>query len=423
MLTASDSSATAASVQNDPGDAFGTRVRLARQPILDREEQLHAYELLFRSERDDGEFPDGNTATARVLTHAFVDIGIDEVIGNSLAFVNMPEDFLTGQLSVPLNPAQVVIEVLETVDPTPQVLAGIEALKEGGYTIALDDFRYRPELHGFLKLADLVKIDISQYGEADLAEQVTLLRGLGVPALLAERVETQTEYRRCLDLGFDYFQGYFFAKPKLLEGRQIPSNDLTLLQLMSKVWQPEFDMGEIEELITQDVALSYKLLRFINSAAFVTRREIDTIHGAVVILGIRNLARWISMLTVSSLEGSGNALTELALVRGRACELIALERGQRGDAPVYFTAGLLSILDALTGKPMGEALELLPLSPELNAALLRREGPIGEILAAVISYEQGTPDHGLGVENSALTNAYVQAILWARQMQESLGAM
>ena len=401
----------------------GVRICLARQPILDREESLYGYELLFRSEREGGGIPDGNIATARVLTHAFVDIGVEEVVGEHRAFVNMPGDFLTGKSSVPLNPAQVVIEVLETVAPTPDVIAGIEKLKGDGYTIALDDFEYRSELQPFIALADLVKLDISGRNEAELADQVAMLRGLGINTLLAERVETQEEYQFCRDLGFDYFQGYFFAQPQIVEGQQIPGNDLTLLRLMSKVWQPEFDLGEIEELIAQDVSLSYKLLRFINSAAFVTRREIDTIHGAVVILGIRNLARWISMLTVGSLESSGNALTELALIRGRTCELIALSREQKRDAPIYFTAGLLSILDALTGMPMQDALELLPLSPELNDALRERKGPIGQTLANVIDYEQQATIENPTVDLSTLTDAYLQAITWTRQMQESLTAI
>ncbi|MEC9340771.1 MAG: HDOD domain-containing protein, partial [Pseudomonadota bacterium] len=351
-------------------------VWVARQPILDRDGSIFGYELLFRNPgQQEATFGDGNVATARVLTHTLIDIGAETVVGEHLAFVNMPEDFLNGQLTVPLDPARYVLEVQEDAEPVREVVDGIEALREDGFRICLSHSASNVNTYDLLHLADLVKIDVPSLTADDLRREAESIRSLAQIRLIALRVETQEEYGYCRDLGFDYFQGYFFARPQIVEGRQIPGNDLTLLQLMSKVWQPEFDLGEIEELIAQDVSLSYKLLRFINSAAFVTRREIDTIHGAVVILGIRNLARWISMLTVGSLESSGNALTELALVRGRTCELIALGREHKHDAPIYFTAGLLSILDALTGMPMQDALQLLPLSPELNDALRERKGP------------------------------------------------
>lgn len=394
-------------------------VWVARQPILDRDGSIFGYELLFRNPgQQEATFGDGNVATARVLTHTLIDIGAETVVGEHLAFVNMPEDFLNGQLTVPLDPARYVLEVQEDAEPVREVVDGIEALREDGFRICLSHSASNVNTYDLLHLADLVKIDVPSLTADDLRREAESIRSLAQIRLIALRVETQEEYGYCRDLGFDYFQGYFFARPQIVEGRQIPGNDLTLLQLMSKVWQPEFDLGEIEELIAQDVSLSYKLLRFINSAAFVTRREIDTIHGAVVILGIRNLARWISMLTVGSLESSGNALTELALVRGRTCELIALGREHKHDAPIYFTAGLLSILDALTGMPMQDALQLLPLSPELNDALRERKGPIGQTLANVIKFEQTAES-----DDPTLAQTYLDALAWARQMQESLTAI
>lgn len=394
---------------------------MARQPILDAAGDLFGYELLFR---DMGEaeavFENGNIATARVLTHSLIDIGLDTLTGDRPAFVNMPEDFLSGELTVPLDPRQVVLEVMENVDASPEVLNGIAQMRETGFRVCLSHSATNTTLYDLLDYADMVKIDVLDADPKALRAEVENLRERQITCLIASRVETHVMQKLCEELGFDYFQGFYFAEPEIVHGKQIPSNELTLLQLMSKSWQPDVDLGEIEDLITQDVSLSYKLLRFINSAAFVTRREIDTIHGAVVVLGIRHLARWISMLTVSSLDQSGTALTELALVRGRMCELVALARGEKHDAPTYFTAGLLSTLDALLGMPMAETLDLLPLSDDLNNALLAREGPVGETLASVIAYEQGQWGNA---EAQLLTDAYLDAVSWTRQMQASISAM
>ena len=393
-------------------------VYLCREPILDPDKALFGYQI--RSWDPVEGSLDANIETARTLTHTLIDIGIDHMVGSAMALIDMPTDFLTGSLTLPLDPERVVIGVMNSVAPTPDVLAGVRDLRAAGMQIALSMVDGGLDSTPLLDLAQIVKIDPRGRVASDLAGQVALLRQRGVETLIADQVSTPEQFATCKDAGFDYFQGFFFAEPDLIAGQQLPSSQLSLLQLMSKAWQPDVELDDLEVLIRADVALTYKLLKFINSAAFSLRSEINSIKSALVTLGLRNLARWISLLAIATMEDGNRELATVALVRARLCELRAEREGKKKEAPIYFTGGLLSILDALLGKEMKEVIEYLPLSEELNAALVDRRGPLGAAIARAVAHERGE----CGRETDAVAGGeaaedYLAALSWARETLEA----
>ncbi|MBI5041049.1 MAG: HDOD domain-containing protein [Gammaproteobacteria bacterium] len=298
-------------------------IYIGRQPIFDRDLNVFAYELLFRSgtQNHAGEF-DGDQATSQVIVNAFIEIGLDQIVGTHRAFINLTRSFVTSSTPLPFPKDRVVLEVLEDIRPDAEVIASVRSLAEQGYTVALDDFVFNDDLKPLVELAQIVKIDLMALSREQLDEHVRLLRGYNVK-LLAEKIETQEEFEHCKELGFEYFQGYFLSKPNIVQSQQLPPNRLAVLQLLSKLQDPESDAGEVEKLVSQDVALSYKLLRYINSAFFALPKKIDSIRQAVVYLGTSAIKTWITLLVVA---GLGNKPTELviqAMQRAKMCELLA----------------------------------------------------------------------------------------------------
>lgn len=399
-----------------------TAIFLARQPILDREQQLFAYELLFRDSRSGGaRITDANAATTRLLTNAFVEFGIEAISDRKPVFINLPRDYVTGDLPLPLDPSLVVLEVLEDIAADPAVLEGLAALQARGFRIALDDFMLDETRRPLLAAADLVKIDIRQFTPETLAEEVQRYAGLPLQ-LLAEKVETQAEFELCHALGFDYFQGYFFCKPLLLEGRELPPNQLTLLNLLARLQAPETTFAEIEEMISNDVGISYKLLRIINSSLYNLSRSVESIQHAVVLLGTGTLKKWLTLLSLSAVANKPPELVNQTLIRARMCEELARSTGLKPEAA--FTVGLFSLLDALMDTPLDNVVAALPLAPEISAAITQRSGELGALLTMVECYERGdwaSLEPG-SLKSPALAAAWHAALAWQRQLREQLAA-
>jgi len=385
---------------------------VARQPIFDRDECVHAYELLFRGPRGAGEEElDDDVATSTTIVDTFMEIGLDAIVGRRPAWVNVGRDFLLRDLARALPAGRVALEVLEDVLVDAALLATIDGLARDGYRIVLDDFVFRPELTPLVERADAVKLDVLALGEDGLRAHVGALRPFGVE-LVAEKVETREQLALCRELGFDYFQGYAFCRPEIVPHRRLDANRAGKLQLAGRVQDPAVEFDELETIITRDVSLSYRLLRYVNSAYFGLTREVQSVRDALVRLGLAKIRAWSTVLVLADLADGRSELVTIALVRARMCELIAKRDGLRSP-DAYFTAGLLSVLDVLVGLPMEETLTELPLSPELAAALLHSDGPYAGPLTRVLAYERGSD----GLAGDA--PEYLDALRWA----EELGAI
>ena len=273
---------------------------IARQPIYDKNFDVFGYELLYRNGAvNEAKIDDPNLATCETILNAFMHIGIDNLVGSALAFINLPQDFIIDETLTPLFNSQSVLEILEDVEPTPEVIEGLKRLKKRGFKIALDDFEYRESLEPFLELADIVKLDVIALNEEQIREEYERVRKYEHIKILAEKVETQEMKEFCIELGFDYFQGFFFCKPQLVKQKQVITNKTVVLNLLNKIQNPELDYDEFQTILSQDVTLSYKLLRYINSAMFSLRREVDSIKDAVVLLGQDNIKKWLSLILMS----------------------------------------------------------------------------------------------------------------------------
>ena len=385
---------------------------VARQPIFDRRLDTFGYELLFRSAgADRAHIDNADAATASTLMTSMADIGLDALVGGRLAFVNVSRRFLLDGHAALLPPDRVVLELLEDIPADEHVLAAARDLAATGRILALDDFTFRADNEALLEHVQIVKLDVGALGPAALEEHVERLSGRGLQ-LLAEKVETHEEHARCLKLGFDLFQGYFFCQPTTHRGRTVPSNRLTRLQLLARLQDPDVDRDELAAIIAVDVGLSYRVLRYVNSAASGLRRRIESVAEALVFLGHRRLR---SIATVIVLAESGDRPHELlvtALVRARTCEQLAAAAGVEPSAA--FTVGLFSVVEALMDMPMEAVLAQLPFSPDFNAALLEGAGPLGGLLSRVRGYEQGDLDVPEDGDVEALGGAYVDALEWAR---------
>jgi c-di-GMP-related signal transduction protein len=393
---------------------------IARQPIYDRQLFVYAYELLYRAaDENNAAVADGDDATSQVLINALMEIGLPDLVGQALAFINLTEQHIINGLPASLSQDNVVLEILEDISPNAELVAALKAFKQAGYTLALDDFVYADDKLEMIQQADIIKIDVLDEQDLSLAEQVKLLRPLGVK-LLAEKVEDSDTFEYCKSLGFDYFQGYFFCKPNIIKGARTPSSRMAIMQLLNKIQDPELEMSELEALIAQDVSLSYRILRYINSAHFSIGKKVESIPQAINLLGINTIKTWVSLMAMSSVDDKPYELILTALIRARMCELLSAK--QAIAAEVAFTAGLFSALDAFIDQSLEVILAALPLSSELHDALLKKNGPLGELLALVLNYERGQwqniqhPDF----DSNALRSAYLSAIRWAGSISDSL---
>ena len=395
---------------------------VGRQPIYSRDLEVYGYELLFRGADDDEEarFTDGDAATSQVIISAFHEIGMREVVGGRLAFVNVTRGFIVGEYPLPVPVEDVVLEILEHVEPDSEVLAGISGLIDRGFTIALDDFVLNDTTAAFLDLAHIVKIDVDAQPRDDVRRLIDTLRQRKLK-IVAEQVQTIEDFEDCVELGFDLYQGYFLSRPKIVRGRRIGSSRMTILRLLARLMDPASELDELEELIAQDVTLVYRLLRLINSTKYAMPRRIESVRETLVYLGreqVRNLA---GLFVLSRFDDRPHELVVSAMVRGRMCELLAQADGLRGSE-AFFATGMLSTLDALLECPMEQAVAEVNLSEAIERALLEREGELGEALSCVLAYERGEWEHVAfrDLDAGAIKDAFLGAVSWADQVDQDL---
>ncbi len=386
-------------------------VWLGRQPIVDRRKNLVAYEILYRSAGAGRTcFDDANQATSSVLMNTFVELGFEQVVEDRVAFMNFTREFLVGTHPLPECPDRLVLEVLEDIVPDEELLEGVRTLREAGYKIALDDVVYRPELDPLLDLASIVKVEMPQIPREEWADQVQILRKWPV-TLLAEKVETLEEFELCRELGFDLFQGYFLAKPEIIEGRKLDGNQMALMKILAAINDPQSDLPQLTGLVEQDPALCIKLLRYVNSSHFGIRRNVESLRHACVLLGLEGVRTVATLLMLAGNKHVPQQSARTALLRGWMCRRLA-EHFDAGNPHPFFTAGLLSMLDVLMGQPLEDLLADLPLDESIRAAILHGENRLGEILKQVILYEQCQWDRLMrsGADPTILCKAYMDSV-------------
>ncbi len=395
---------------------------VGRQPIYDRDLEVYGYELLFRRDPavNQAEVTDGDAATSQVILNTFHEIGMEEVVGRRHAFINLTRGFIVGEYPLPVPTENVVLEVLEHVEPDDDVLRGLADLAGKGYTIALDDFVLSDRTRPFLPFATLAKLDIDALDRVTLGRNLSELRELGLK-VVAEQVRTARDFEECLEMGFDLYQGFFLSKPNIVRGRRVPANRLGVLRVLSRIMDPHCDLDELENLIGQDVILSYKLLRTINSAAYGMPREIQSVRETVVYLGRESIRNLAGLFILSGLDDRPHALVVSAMLRGRMCELLAVAGGSRAPE-AYFATGMFSTLGALLECSMRDVVAQLPLAPAIAAALLDREGELGTALGCVLAYECGDWENvsfgALG--SSEIKDAFLGAVQWTESVDREL---
>ncbi len=365
----------------------GLRVReffLARQPILDRNQELFAYELLFRNaETGPAKITSDLSATASVIAHA-AQLGLEKVIGDVPGFVNVDAAVLMSDIFHFLPRERIVLEIVETMKVTPEILARVAELADAGFTFALDDVIADTEdVQQLLPYIDIVKFDLRDMPLSALLKLTPQFKLAG-KKLLAEKVETQEQFNLCLELGFDYFQGYHFAKPAVLTGKKLSPSQMAVMQLLSLVTS-DADDAEIEHAIKQDVSLGLNLLRLVNTPAAGTRQRITSLSQALMVLGRQQLQRWLQIMLYAEpckKEHGMTPLLTLATTRGKLLELLAesLQPDARDVADTAFTVGIMSLMDSLFGVSMHDILEQIPVVDPVADALLSRRGFYGDLL-------------------------------------------
>jgi EAL and modified HD-GYP domain-containing signal transduction protein len=396
---------------------------IARQPIVDAEHRLIAYELLFRhSAYAKSAHVDSDVdAGISVISNTLFNMGTEWLLKGKQAFVNMESAMLMSTFSTLLPKENVVIEVLETVRATPEILERLRELRDAGYRFALDDYHHLPESVPLLPLASYVKLDVLAHTPQELTRIVQAIRQYPVK-LVAEKVETPEQFRHCRSLGFDYFQGYYFARPENIVTRVINPTHATVLQLMEKV-RKDAEINELETLFKKDVALTFKLLRYINSAGFGLSCEVQSIRHAVNILGMQPLYRWLSLLLVTAGTGpTAPALACTAITRGRLCELLGKENLPRNDQDNLFIVGVFSLLPALLEITMEQLLERVVIPDSFADALLHRVGLYGPFLALAEAVESGELARleelslSLMLTSPKVNEAHMRALAWVEQL-------
>jgi EAL and modified HD-GYP domain-containing signal transduction protein len=391
-------------------------VFVARQPIFNAALEVAGYELLFRRGADaEALVVNAEGATATVVLNSFTEIGLERIVGASTAWINVSRDFVLNGLAGTVPPDVAVLEILEDQVIDDDFVTALKKLKAQGYRLALDDFEYSASTDAILPLIDIVKLDFLALGWEGMARHVKYLRPYGL-TLLAEKLETREDYAYCTELGCDLFQGFFFCKPELVRNRGIAANRLSLLQTVSALQDPTVDLAALEQLVSRDVALSFRLLRYINSAFFGLRMEVRSIGQALALLGLERLRHWTTLSLLASIDDKPPELTVTALVRARFCEQAGASLGSPGQ---LFTLGLFSVIDALMDAPIADVIASIPFPEEMRAALIDHAGEQGRLLECVGALEAADFDRAQSIVPDA-GELYLESMVWANDAAQAL---
>lgn len=395
-------------------------VYVARQPIFDRNMNIFGYELLYRRSMNNFyEGLDDNQATAELINNAFLTMHFHELTSGTKAFINFSQDMLIEEIPLLLPQESIVVEILERVEVSDSLIAACKKLKEEDYIIALDDFVFNESYLPLIELADIIKIEFST---VDLDIQQGLINKYKKKIkFLAEKVETREEYQLALNMGYDYFQGYFFSKPVIMKSKEIGSLNINIIRILDLLKEKEPDYQKMTEIIETDLGLSYKLLKLANSVIFGTRNKIHSIKHALVQLGIIELRKWIYVLMLKDIQNLENKeLIKTCLIRAKLMELIAVETGNNDKKSEYFLTGMFSSVDVLMNRNMKELTNELPLTVDVKKALLGENNEIKKILDMVINYEtwdrEEIHNKDIDITQETFMSSYIEALMWVSKL-------
>jgi EAL and modified HD-GYP domain-containing signal transduction protein len=396
-----------------PAAAGRPEVAVVRHPIADARNSVVGYELRFGGSVDLGDPAMDAKATSALLVEAFGDIGLELLAGRHPAWVTIARNFLVEIGPPPVRPDRAVLQIA-AYPAQDDLLAVLQQLSRSGYTIALEGYDGRDDLGDLMALCSIVKVDYSAVDPAALEAIITAPRLQGA-LLVASQVPDHAAFAHCRDLGFTYFEGEYFAQPKLFKHKGVATAGLGSLRRLGELTSSDVSFEDLERIISSDIGLSLKLLRYVNSAFFALPRTVGSVREALTLLGVRTVRRWATVMAISSIPDVPDELVALALRRARMCEMLA-GSALPEERETLFTVGLFSVADAQLDIPMAEVLDSLPFTDEIQEALLRHDGPKGELLTAVIAYERGEfptlgPDGD--PESPSLAGAYRAALEWA----------
>ncbi|MGX2042181.1 EAL and HDOD domain-containing protein [Methylocaldum sp. MU1018] len=390
---------------------------IGRQQIFDRDLCVFAYELLFRDINGSTAAAFGPTAASnQVIVDSLLEYGLDQIVGKQLAFINLTRENLLSETPFLLPKDKVVIEVLEDIRVDEALIRALQTLVQQGYRIALDDFVFEEGWLPLVEIAHIIKLDIQKITPAASGSMIKRFKTLPV-RFLAEKVETQEQYLEYQALGCEYFQGFFFSRPSVVRGKRLETSQHTVLQLMAKVNRPNVSIPELAHTISMDVGLSYKLLRYINSAFFALPRKIDSLKFAITYLGIREIQRWASLISLASFSGRSIEVVKTALIRARMCESLAASL-KLPSTEQFFLVGLMSTIDQLLEIPLDDAVASLPLSREVKNALVSHAGLAGEALDCAINYERWKLNavHFENLDLPEVGKIHLESVCWANKV-------
>jgi c-di-GMP-related signal transduction protein len=394
-------------------------VYVARQPIFNKRKKIYGYELLFRDGMVNA-FPDvdGGAATSRVLSTSFLSNGIERITGRKKAFINFTEKMITEKIPAMFPKKTIMVEILEDIEPKAAVVTACREMAKQGYNLVLDDFIYKPEMKPLLALVRIVKFDFRASSIKEIEAAIKELAAYRIK-LLAEKIETHEEFQQALDMGFEYFQGYFFSKPEILKSKDISPSKITLLSIMSEANREDFRITELEKFVLRDLSINYKLMRYINSAYFGMFKKVNSVKQTIVLLGMKEVRRFISLIAMAQLvSGKPDELIRASLIRARLCENLGKAAIGKNSSEL-FTLGLFSFIDAILNDEMGNIMENLPLSENIKKALTGGEGELADYLTLVSCYETGdwekvaTLAAKTGLNEEKMPELYMDAVAWA----------
>lgn len=400
---------------------------VARQPIVDQQGELFAYELLFRDGKSNC-FPDvtPDEATSRILATSHLNVGLETITNNTLAFINFHTDTLLHRLPTSLAPDKVVVEITETVDVSDELIEACRYFKQKGYTLALDDYDLEEKWQSLLPFISVVKFDITTVTDKQIRDTIPGLKAKHIQ-LVAERVETKQQFEYYKDLGFDYFQGYFFSKPEIIKHRKMSASNVNMLELLKENSAEKLNIENINKIIQRDVSLSYQLLRFINNPSVNKQTKITSLKHAMHYMGEQEVRKFIALLSLANLTSEGNQeLLSMSLVRARFCELTYIARKKTDSKHMGFLTGILSLIDTMMHQDMETLINQLPLPAEVKSALCGENNELTSCLALARALEAGhwrqvkLIAQELKLNQKTLHENYMQAIAWATSMQQQI---
>ncbi len=398
---------------------------IVRQPIFDSRKRVFGYELLFRSNQENVfRHPDPDQATS--IIDAFFLFNISTLAGGKRAFINFTRETLLKEYAVSIPKESIVVEILKTIDPDSEVIKACRKLKQAGYLLAMGDFAYEERYAPLMDVADFVRIDFLSTGEREKRSLFQAFAPLGI-RLLAEKVETSESFSDALEIGYPYFQGNFFCKPSIIRGKDIPGFKLHYLQILRAIHHPEMDFSRLEETIKKEVSLSYRLLRYINSASFGLTNKINSIKHALALLGEKEIKKWVSLVVLAIIgQDKPEELALRAITRAKFCESLAPYVDLKNRAEDLFLVGMFSLIDAFLDRAISEILNEIPIGDEIKGAILGEENSLGEVYKYVLSYEKGDwirlteQQIKLRIDETPPPQLYLKALKWGQEAFQQL---